>query len=636
MLDAMRRGAVNWFAKGLLALLVVAFAVWGVGDVVRNVGRGELATIGTTTITADEFRQAYQEEMTSFSRRIGRRLTPEQAKMLGVEQRALSRLIGSAAIEAHAKDLGLSISDKGVADLIRQEPAFHGPDGKFNQRAFEGYLRQVGMNEQRFVFERRREEIRDQITDSLLGGVTVPQAMIELQHAYREETRVIEMITPDYAKLVKLAEPDDAKLQAHYEQNKAQFMTPELRKINLLMLSREAIKSRITVSDADVQAFYDADKGKYNVPERRKIQQIAFPDKAAAEKAYAELSKAKDFKEAATKLGFKESDYELGVLAKRDMIDAKVADAAFALKKDELSKPVEGQFSVVLVRVTEITPGKQRPLAEVKGEIEDALKTERSSDEIRTLHDKVEDARGAGKLLKEIGAELNLPYNENVETDRTGNTADGKPAVAGAESQRIAQAAFTATQGIETDGIELSDGGYAWFDLAAVTAAKQKPFDDVKAEVTTRVKDEERRREISTIAAKFAERLNAGESMEAIAKEAGAKVEKSTAFNRSTSPHGVPQGAVQQAFATAKGRATTALSTDGSARVLLKVVEVTPAAPATPEQIERLKADLVRQMQSDALAQYIGGLQAKFGLKINEAAVRQAMGEGGGDQSQGQ
>ena len=39
MLDAMRRGAVNWLAKVLLGLLIVAFALWGVADVFRNYGR---------------------------------------------------------------------------------------------------------------------------------------------------------------------------------------------------------------------------------------------------------------------------------------------------------------------------------------------------------------------------------------------------------------------------------------------------------------------------------------------------------------------------------------------------------------------------------------------------------------------
>jgi peptidyl-prolyl cis-trans isomerase D len=111
------------------------------------------------------------------------------------------------------------------------------------------------------------------------------------------------------------------------------------------------------------------------------------------------------------------------VLARKDMIDAKVADVAFGLKKDELSKPVEGQFKVVLVRVSDIVPGKQRTYEEVKNEIRDRLAEERASQEIQTLHEKVESERSAGKSLKEIGESLKLPFNEIAETDRAGKTA---------------------------------------------------------------------------------------------------------------------------------------------------------------------------------------------------------------------
>jgi peptidyl-prolyl cis-trans isomerase D len=173
--------------------------------------------------------------------------------------------------------------------------------------------------------------------------------------------------------------------------------------------------------------------------------------------------------------------------------------------------------------------------------------------------------------------------------------------------------------------LELADGGYAWFDLVSTTPSKQKPFDEVKAEVATLVKEQERRREITAFASKIVERLNAGEAIETIAKEAGAKVEKSNPFNRSTSPHGIPQGAVQQAFVTPKGRATSAPTQE--ARMILRVADIIPAPAATPEQLEKLKADLARQMQSDALAQYLGGLQTLYGLKVNETALRQALGE---------
>ncbi|RTL69976.1 MAG: peptidylprolyl isomerase [Hyphomicrobiales bacterium] len=636
MLDALRRGTLNLFAKGLLALLVVAFAVWGIGDVVRNVGRDTVATIGSVQITPDEVRQAYQDEMDSMTRRFGRRLTPAQAQMLGVQQRALSRLIGGAAIAEHARSLGLAISDQGLADMIKQDPAFQGTDGQFNVRAFQSYLRQAGMNEARFISERRKEEIRDQITDTLLATVSVPQWMIDVQNRYRNETRVAEYFTPDYDKVIKVPEPDEARLKTHYEQNLSQYMTPELRKINLLTLARAPLMAKITVSDDDIKAAFERDQDKYNVPEKRRIQQIAFDDKAAAEKAYAELSKAKNFTEAATKLGFKESDYDLGVLARKDMIDGKAAAAAFALKKDEVSKPVEGDFKTVILRVTEIVAGKQRSLADVKNELIESIKADRATDQIRTLHDKVDDARGSGKLLKEIGSELGIPFQEGIETDRSGKTLDGKPALEGPEAARIAQGAFAATQGVETEPVELSDGGYAWFDFVSTTPAKQKPFDAVKAEVVTQVKDEERRREISQLAVKLVDRINAGESVETLAKETFSKVEKSSAFTRNTSPQGLPAAAVQQAFLTAKGRAASAVSADRATRVVLKVVDIIPAPAVTPEVADRFKADLLREMQSDALAEYVGALQARYGLRINEAALRQALGDGAGsDQGQG-
>ena len=199
MLDAMRRGAVNWVAKSLLFLLIIAFAFWGIPNVFRNANRDTLARIGGTAISADEFRQAYQDEMTSITRRLGgRRLTAEQAKMLGVEQRTLSRLIGMAAIDAHARELRLALSSQAVADLIRSDPAFHDASGKFSSETFRSLLRQNGISEDRYLASRRRDEVREQLTDTLLAGLAPPQLLADLLHRYREETRIIEFFTPDY------------------------------------------------------------------------------------------------------------------------------------------------------------------------------------------------------------------------------------------------------------------------------------------------------------------------------------------------------------------------------------------------------------------------------------------------------
>src|SRR5215510_7148494 len=268
MLDAMRRGAVNWVAKALLLLLIVAFAFWGIPNVFRSAHRDTLARIGGTTISADEFRQAYQDEMASITRRLGgRRLTAEQAKMLGVEQRTLSRLIGMAAIDAHARDLNLALSSQAVADLVRSDPAFHDASGKFSSETFRSLLRQNGISEDRYLASRRRDEVREQLTDTLLAGLAPPQLLADLLHRYREETRIIEFFTPDYDKLVKIAEPDESRLKEYYEQSKREFMTPELRKIAALLLTRDAVKARVPVSGDEIKAAYEQDREKYNIAE---------------------------------------------------------------------------------------------------------------------------------------------------------------------------------------------------------------------------------------------------------------------------------------------------------------------------------------------------------------------------------
>ena len=155
MLDAMRRGAVNWLAKILLGLLIIAFGIWGVADVFRGYGRGTLARIGNTEISIEAYRQAYQDELAAISRRIGRRLTADQARLLGIEQRALSRLIGGAAIDAHTRELRLALSEKGLAEIIRGDTAFHDAKGAFSNAAFQSYLRQSGNSEASYVANRR-------------------------------------------------------------------------------------------------------------------------------------------------------------------------------------------------------------------------------------------------------------------------------------------------------------------------------------------------------------------------------------------------------------------------------------------------------------------------------------------------
>jgi peptidyl-prolyl cis-trans isomerase D len=631
MLELLRRGASSKIAAIVLFLpLIVAFSLWGIGPDWKGSGSGSnwVAKVGNTPIYPEEFQRAYQNEVEQISRQVGRRITPEQARYFGLDQRVLSRLVGAAAIDQQARTMGLGQSTQAVADAIRTDPNFAEIDGKFSKARFDAFLRQIGYSEQAFFAQRKKDDIREQLTDSLLAGVTPAKTYIDILHTYNEETRVIEHVTLDTQKVVKLAEPDEAKLKEFYEANKKQFVAPEMRKAALLLLTRDFAKSRIVVTPEEIKEAYEQSKDRYNVAETRRVFQMSFPDKAAAEKALPELAKAKNFVEAAVKLGAKEGDLDLGVQAKKQMIDPKIAEAVFALKKDEVSKVIEGVFTTVITLVTEINPGKIKTLEDVSAEVKETLQTQRAGREIQALQTQVEDERSAGRTLAEAAKKLGLTYLEVPAVDRSGKGTDGKPAIATPDAAALTAAVFAGAIGLDAEPIDLADTGLGWVSVQGVTPEKDKPFDDAKADVKSAWMEAETRKELGSVAARLVERALKGEALSAIAAESGAKLEKTNAITRSTSPPGLTASGVQQGFSLPKGGASSALTTDGKSRTILKVVEVTVPPAPTAEQTEKLKTALTQSLQSDIYATFVDGLQRRAGYSENRTLLQQLLSGG--------
>ena len=626
MMEALRRGAQGWVAKILFFFLIASFAVWGIADVFTGFNRGSLAKVGPTSITANEFQQAFQNELNQISAQAGRRITPEQGRQFGLDTRALTRLIGSAAIEAHASQMRLGLSDEALVAEVQNEPGFHGLDGKFSRVAFESYLRQIGLSERAFFTVKRKDEVREQIIGAMSSALAVPQPLVDVLHAYNDETRVIEHITIDPAKAIKIAEPDDAKLKETYEASKAQFMTPEYRKLAVLMLSVDAQKAKVQVTDDEIKAEFEKDRDAYSRVERRRVEQINFKDKATADAAKTKITGGQSFADAAKDAGAKDSDIKLGLVTRKDLIDPKIADAAFALEKDKVSDVIEGRFASVLVRVTEIQAGKEATLDEVKDRVRDKLATAKARADANKLHDGVDDNRAAGKSLKDISAALGIPLIEVAAGDRTNKTPDGKAAIEGIDGEKIMRAGFDAQIGVERDPVELGDGGYAWVDLVSNTPAAQKPFEAVATEVKALYMDKERKKALAELGAKLVERVKSGTNLAAIALEVGGKVESTPPITRKVSPQGLTQPAVTQAFILTQGAAGSTDTADGKSRILFRVAEIRPAPTATKEQRETLVGELKAQMQGDAVSSYVAALQDRLGVTINQAELRRVTG----------
>ncbi len=627
MLDAMRRGAQTWIAKILFALLILSFGIfWNVSDVITGIGRGSLAKVGETGISVDSFQRAFQNRISELSRNSGQRISTEMALKFGLDRQVLDGLIGQTALRSQAENLGIALSDETIAEELKRVPQFQGVDGKFSRLAFDSFLRQIGMGEGTFIALTRNETLARIVADSLMGAVVTPKPFLEQRNAYLNETRTIDHFTIDKAKIPAIADPDEGLLKERYEQNTGSHMSDEMRKVNIIILALDDLKKEVSVSDEEIKQSYEETKASYDKPERRRVQQIAFKDKAAAEEARKALvDGTKNFMDVAKEVGAKESDVNLGMLAKAQIIDPAVADAAFLLERDAISEVIDGKFSTVIVRAIEIEEGKTSTFEEVKDKVRDRLAGKKATTLIQDRADLVEEARNAGKTFKEISETQKLQYYD-VETSQKNKTADGKTALDISEATTIINAAFAAEQGNENDPVELPSTAYAWYNVVSVTPPQQRTYEAVKDEVKAAYIAAETRKKATEMASDYVERLNKGEDIAKLAEEAGSKAETSDTQKRNMSPPGLTQDAMRQAFALAIDAAGSAPTADSSSRIVFQVKGITPAAVPNDKEEAALEQDLRSALGGEQLSTYVKALEAELGVSIDEETLKRITG----------
>jgi len=626
MLHNLKRWASGWVAFFMMSLLILSFAIWGIADYISGVDRSALVTVGNNQISADEFQTSFQNELNAISQQAGQRISYEQARAVGLYRRVLSQLIGSAAVAEHASSLNLSLSEETVVEGLMKDPAFQGPDGKFSRAELEGALQQLGMSEAQLIQRRRRDEIQQHLTTALMRATVVPDEMIEMLHQRREEQRTVEHFTIDAEKAVSIPEPSEDDLKQTYEQNKPAFMTQPTRHLAMLLLPLESVKKRADITDEQVRKAYEETKASYDKPEKRRVQQISFKDRATADKAKAEIAGGKDFVEVAKANGAQESDIDLGLLERRQLIDSKIADAVFSLPKDQVSDVIEGTFTTVLVRVTEIQPGEESTFEGSKSQVRDKLAEEWANAQLQKFYNEVDDARAAGKPLKEIGAEMQLPFFDVPAVTRDNKGPDGKPTLGIADANTLVAEGFRGEQGIESDPVRLGDGGYAWIDVLGVSPSTQKPFEEVKEEVKTLWTNTQRQQKLTELAQKLVERIKAGEDVAKVAAEVGGSVVMAQPTTRARLPDGLTQAAMNQAFVLPKGGVAHAETTGGKSQSVFRVVEIKAAEPPTEEQRKALQTELSDELRSDQISEYVSGLRGLYGVRVNEQAFRRVTG----------
>jgi len=628
MLEALRRSTGGWVAKIFIALLVMSFAVWGVADIFSGYRSQALVTVGDTEISVEEFRFALQREMQEASRQLGRTISLDQARALGLEGRVLGRMVADATLNNDARDKALGISDETVARVITEDPAFHDSFGKFNRIYFEQILRSNGLTEAGYVARQRQIQLRRQIAGALALSVGAPEALVEAAHRFTEERRAIAYVVLSANRLSPVAAPDGAALTDFFDANKERFRAPELRQIETVTVTPAALAAEIVVPEEDITATYELHRDSYAGAERREVQQIVFPSPAEAQAAADKIAAGADFLEIAKQRGLSERDVSLGLVEKSAIVDPAVRDAAFSLEAGKVGAPVAGRLGTALVRVAKIVPAEEKPVAQIRDEIRRELAQKKASEKLLDMFDAVEDERATGAPFPEIANKLRLPYRRIDALDAQGRDASGAPIADLPEARLLVQTAFETDPGVELDTLDTESGGFVWLNVLDVTPERDRSLDEVRDEVEKAWRAEELRNRLAAKADELLKRLKDGARLTTIAQELGTVVTTTQPLKRSDGDSGLSQPAIQTAFATPERGFAASLHRNGTDRVVMQVERVeVPDFDPSGDAGRRLEQNIEASIANSLLNGYVAAKQDRFGISVNQQSLQAIFGD---------
>src|SRR4051794_3001414 len=205
-------------ASLLFCVLIGSFAIWGIGDIFRTAAPTVVAQIGSTQISVEQFRTAYNRELQRLGRQYRTNLTADQARSLGIDQSVLSRLVTEAVLDERARAIGLNVSDQLVVRSAMDDPAFQGPSGQFDHTRFEQLLRDNGFSEGMYVHDQRAAMARIELVEGLTGALPVPLAAREALHRYSNERRSASYLVLPAAAAGEIPAATNEQLQAFYNE----------------------------------------------------------------------------------------------------------------------------------------------------------------------------------------------------------------------------------------------------------------------------------------------------------------------------------------------------------------------------------------------------------------------------------
>lgn len=622
MLASIRKRTGGLLVKGLLGLLVVSFALWGIGDIFTAPQDGAVAEVGGAGISASALQAEYARAVENLRRNLG--VDAEQARALGALENALERLIDREAVRQEADAIGIGAPDSEVLRVIENNSMFHNVAGRFDRAVYNAVLYRNSLAPPAYEAGVRDDVRRAQLVDTLAIGAHAPRAAALRLLRHERQQRTAYALTL-FTSAETAPDPAGGELLAWFSERRADYMAPEFRRISFVAMRPGDFLDRVDVPDGELRDEYEYRIAEFVTPPRRALDQLVFPDRDAADAAWRRAREGEDFRAlGAELLGLAANDMDLGVVTEDELASEALGAAAFGIPVGETAEPIETPFGWTLLHVRNEIPGETRTFADSVETLRLERKLALAQDVAADLGNEFEDVRAGGTTLDEAARAVGATPETIGPIDRMGRPAPGAaeaapPAIAG-----FLERAFAAAAGEESPLYDAEDGTYYAIRVDTVTPPAERPLDSVRGEALADWKEEWRRERATERAAAIAERLRAGETPDTVATETGAALAATAPFRRTAAGAGENLGTVFVAavFDLPPDGVSAPIAEGDRVHVakLAAVADIDEDAIDEAE-LERIAGQLVSGQIRDIFETYLDRLRRERGVAIDAGAV---------------
>lgn len=520
---------------GVIALSMLVYLIPGTGmTTAADSGDQVVADIGKSSVTVAEIQQQLRNALQN------QRLPPDLAATY-IPQ-LVDQAIAERAVSFEAQQLGIRISDRDLANTLRSFPFSRSQD------EYRQYIeQQLGTTIPEFEDNVRQKNYEDTLQMIAEEGIIVTPAEAEDEYRKRNEKIKVDYIGFDPSKMVGTIKVTPEELSSYFARNRSFYNMGETRSLQLIVADQAKIAETIQVSDAQVQSYYNAHLDQYRTPERVHARHILLKTtgkskeevakiQAQAEDLLKQLKGGANFADLAKKFsqdpGSAPKGGDLDWIARGQMVK-NFEDTAFSLKDNELSGVITTEYGFHIVQVLEKQAPHLQTLDEVKNQIVTSLKNQTVFDRMQDLMDQAHaELVKAPQNAQQIAAKFNLSF-VNV-----ARWAPGGP-LPGLGSDAQVGAAIGTMKPNEVSQVMQVTNKLALAVLTAIHPPHPAELSEVEATVRGNYLQGRATQLIQEKSAKVAELLKQNPDIKAAAKAVGAEVHSSDFFARSGTVEGI-------------------------------------------------------------------------------------------------